>query len=731
MGSPLATLLSGGAGPQNSADQPQTVDPAGEAGIAETPMGDTPLVDDALMQAVGDPELFFKRLWEEIERSENRRKSRETEWDILLKEYMPIVSPSGAAETVKVQVHFRNTHTKLGALFYRSPDIIMTAADTGPANDQQPNPTGMGAPIMRADIIPIKQAVLKKKLGRDGIKANRLMDELLFDVLQYSGIGVSKVGYRCKQKEIQVPKMVPAPPPPAMPGAVLGLSQPPPQGQPQMVPDPTGATEPQQHTIWEEWYARRVSPKKALWDSTLASTRFDEDASWTGMDFFLVPETVARQYQILESELTALEGDDRKYEDSRDSGSKQTGYCHLYEMSLKASVWLPEADLHPEALLQVILVKGLKTKAAVFRMDPNQTFDPNTGDITPDSLVGFPFEFLTIRDLADSCFPPPDSAYTNSDGKQMSTWRRQQIRMRDASIGKYLYDSEKFGNDEVEQLKNGDVGEFIPVIAGGLKDGVDKVLAQTSKITASQDDYRGFDGLKQDMNETLGIGSNQAGTETDTVRTATEANTVAQGVSARNDKERERVVDFYLSLVRKFDSLLMRYMTTPDYVEIGGESAAPRMQAWDGKVISGKYLYDIAPDSQLQPDSARDFQLAMQMYTVTAKDPLSNRMYILKKMATQRGWDPAKATVTPVPTPPRPEPPKISIALNSADLINPLVVAMLEKMGYLTVPEASNVQPPHGGALEPAEAISQHLMSNSGGTPNAPGAANHRATEVK
>lgn len=710
---------------------PNNVDPAGETGIAEDPMGNTPLVDTRLLAMAGDQEAFLKRLWDEIERAENRRKNREQEWDVLLKEYMPIVSASGVAETVKVQVHFRNTHTKLGALFYRSPDIILTSADPGPAQDTQPAPDGISPPVQRADIIPIKQAVLKKKLGRDGIKANRLMDELLFDVLQYSGIGVAKVGYRCKQTTIQTPKMVPAPPT-DVPGSILGLSNP--QG-PQMVPDPSGDTQPQQHTVWEEWYARRVAPKKALWDSTLTSTRFDEDASWTGMEFFLIPETVARQYQIAEAELTGLESDDRKYEDSRDSGTKQSGFCHLYELSLKASIWLPEADLHPEALLQVILVKGLKTKPAVFRADPNQSFDPQTGDITPDSLVGFPFVFLTIRDLADSCFPPPDSAYTNSDAKQMSTWRRQSIRIRDASIGKYVYDTDAFGNDEVEQLKNGDIGEFIGVSAGKLEKGVDKILAQTSKVSASNDDYRGFEGLKQDMNETLGIGSNQAGTATDTVRTATEADTVANAVNARNDKERERVIDFYLAMVRKFDSLLMRYMTTADYVEIGGEAAGPRMQSWNGTLISGKYLYDIAPDSQLQPDNAKDFQLTLQMYTVTAKDPLSNRLYVLRKMAQQRGWDPAKATVTPVPTPPRPEPPKVSITISAQDLVNPLtgpaLVALLERMGYLTTPQPSQNQPPHGGAIEPAEAISQHLMSNSGGKPNAPGAVNHRAMEAK
>lgn len=692
-------------------------------------------------------EAFMSLIWKQVEKAEDRRKSREASWDLLLNEYMPVVSASGVAETVKVQAHFRNTHSKLGSLFFKSPDLVLIPDDPGPANNVMPDPRSalpqfIGQPlppIKMEDVIAIKAAVLKKKLGRDGIKVERLMDEMLFDVLQWSGLAVCKTGYLCTMRSM--PKMGPPPAPiapPAAPGSILGLSAPPPAETGPMVPQMDASGQPlmEDVPIYEEWYARRFSPKKFLVDPYLRSTRFEEDATWMGMDFFLTPKVASEKYGIPEAELNKAAEDDRVHQWDWDSNAKSSGLVHCIELGLKSSVWTPDVNPHPQAMNQLVLIKGMRAKPAVWRPSPDQEFDPNTGRITDDSLIGFPYKVLTIRDLADACFPPSDAAHTNSDIKQMSTWRRQSIRLRDAAIAKYLYDSSAFGEEEVEQLKNGDIGEFIPVSDGRLKDGVDKIFAQTSKVTSTPDDARGFAGIKQDMNETLGIGSNQAGTETDTVRTATEADKVASASQARNDKELGRVVDLYLDVARAIDQLLMRYMTSIEYVQVGGEEAAAKMQAWNGKLVSGKYLYEIAADSQLRPDNARDFMMDLQLYNLTAKDPIANRAYVLKRLFRRRGYDPAKATVPPPPPPPPPPNPlKLNLTITAADLHLPEVIAFLQVYGKNPEPSMTvKGEPPtpeHGGPADQAEPISSHLMSNSGGKENAPGASDHRANQVK
>lgn len=667
--------------------------------------------------------------WTEIERARKRVKSREDAWDTLLNEYMPIVSKSGVAETVKVQAHFRNVHTKLGNLWYRSPDVVCMPDDPGPANNQLPQPPPMPGqppqpPLKLEDIVSIKQAVIKKKMGRDGIKTNRLMDELIFDVLAWAGIGCAKVGYKCTFKVVQKPKMIPAPP---QPGSVLGLA-------PQMMPDPSGEMVPEKVPVHESYYARRFSPKKALWSADLKSTRFDEDAAWVGMDFYMSKKRAMSEFGLTEDEANKCSKDDRVHEYSEDAGSDGGSLIHGIEIWCRANIYTDE--VHPEAICQLVLIENLKDRPVVWRPSPDQEFDPNTGRLTPDSLLGFPIRILTIRDLADSCFPPADSAFTNSEIKQMSTYRRQTIRLRDASIGKYLYDTDAFDDGDVDKLKNGDIGEFIAVQPGRLKDGVDKIFAATTKLLGSADDQRGFMGIKQDMGETLGIGSNQSGVETDTVRTATESDRVAQAVQSRNDKELARVVDFYLDLVRAVDQLLMRYMTTYEYVEIAGDASAIKMQQWNGKMISGRYLYDIAPDSQLRPDSAADERMTSQFYNLTAKDPMVNRGYVLKRMARMRGWDPSKIIQPPPPAPPPPPNPlSLTLSLTVEDLVKPEVQLLLAQFADNMKPALKMVgheaQPEHGGPAEHADAISQHMTSNSGGKQNAPGASNHRAEQVK
>lgn len=635
--------------------------------------------------------------WKRIEKAEARIRARETAWDTLLDEYMPIVSKSGAAETVKVQEHFRNVHSKIGNLFYRSPDLIMTPDDPGPANNTIPNPMppqpGMPPPepLKMEDVIAIKQAVLKKKLGRDGIKAGRLMDELLFDILSNSGIGVCKVGYKCTFKAIQQPKMGP-PVMPQQPGAILNLSQPPQQAP--MVPQMDPMTgQPMMETVnvpvHESWYARRVSPKKYLCNHDLYSTRYEEDSTWQGHIFFISQKQAMKDFQLTEQEAQKATEDDRRHKYTEDQqGSESSGLVKCYEIYCKSSFFTEE--VHPDAYHQLILVHGLKEKVVVWRPSPDQTFGPD-GKLTQDSVLGNPIKVLTIRDLADSCFPPADSAFTNSEIKQLSTWRRQSIRIRDAAIGKYLFDSDAFDEAEVEQLKNGEVGEHIALKGGALKDGADKVYTTTAQVHSTPDDQRGFQGIKQDINETLGIGSNQAGVETDTVRTATEAEKVASASQARNEKERARVIDFYLDVARAVDQLLMRYMDANEVVQVGGEEAMARLQVWNGKLIQGRYLYDIAPDSQLAPDNAQDFNLTLKYFNIVAMDPLVNRAYLHRRLARMRGFDPAKVIATA---------------------------------------NMQMIQPPMGGPSQAGGTVNQHQASNSGGKPNAPGAPNERKEGV-
>lgn len=699
----ITSLAGGAAKPENSAPGPGDVGPTIES-RRTSQLVTMPMSEDECEQ-----------WWRRYEMGKARIKQRWEKWDTLLGEYLPIVEKSGKAETVKVQAHFRNVHTKIGQLFYRSPDLVLTAREPSPAQDQIPNPMppqpGMPppAPLKMEDLIFIKQSILNMKMGRNGIKAERLMDELLFDVLAWSGIGCSKLGYTCAFK--------PVPPTPEQPGAILNL---------------TAGAAPQQEQvpIFEEQYWRRFSPKKVVFNHDLRSSRYDEDATFMGMDFYMSPKQAMKKFNLTEEEANRAASDTMVFEykeDKADGGAAPSGLVHGIELWVKASIFTDEP--HPQAIYQLVLIEGLRSRPAVWRPSPDQEFN-QMGQLTDDSLVGFPIRILTIRDLADSPMPESDSAFTNSEVKQMSTWRRQSIYIRDAQIGKMLYDASAFDDENKDALINGEIGRYVAVEPGKLNEGVDKIMAPSAKISATNDDYRGYAGIKSDVDETLGISATQSGVPTDTVHSATEVKQFSAGSNSRNDKELSRVVDFYLDGVRMIDQLTMRYTDQLQYVHLVGEAGAAALQAWNGKMISGKFYYDIAPDSQMKADSAVEFQLDLNYYNLTSKDQLSNRSYILRRLARRRGLDPNKAVIDPAKiSQPKPVPPSISFAFKGEDLADPTVQSILEKAELLTPPapvgppQPGHIQqPPHGGP------VNKHVASNTGHMPNEPGVPNHRET---
>jgi hypothetical protein len=651
-----------------------------------------------------------KAMWKRVEASDSRIAHLSTGWDILLKEYLPIVKATGEAEHVKVPKHFRNVHSKIGQVFYKTPEPFLLPKDPSPAQDEQPNPMAAlnpilaGQPLKMDDIISVKQAVLQYKMGRDGINYSRLMDELLFDVLAWTGIGCSKIGYSCITKPVQQPKMVPDPTFVAPPSTgILGLGPTPEPPQIQATHPVTG--EPVFDTIdvpiYEEFYERRFSPKKLITNADLRSSRIDQDAVMMGMHFYITPQRAKKAYGLTDDQVSKCTNDDKVYKHEWDTAATtDNSLLHGVELWLRASHF-DEQQPHPQVIYQLVLLEGLE-QPVVYRLSPDQTLDPQTGRLSGDSLLGFPIKVLTLRDLADSLFPPSDTAFTNGEVKQLNTYRRQGVEIRDAAIGHYLYSSGAFDEDTLALLKSGKAGRWIPVEEGRLEqNGAKGVLDTTAQVHQGFDNARNEQLISRDIDETLGIGAPQSGAMEDTIHTATEIATVQAAVTGRNGKELGRTVDFYLDSCRKLDQLLMRYATEDDYVHITGEDGARRMMMWNSRIISGRFIYDITPDSQLNIDMARDRKQLMDYYNLTGNDPLSNRAYLMRRLARMFGLDPMKAVLNP---------------------------AQLAPMGMAPASGVGGpvAQPPHGGPLTPGAPINKHVAGVSGQRPNEPGAENHR-----
>lgn len=629
----------------------------------------------------------------DIDAAEKRTKDQSVKWDILLKEYTPSIKAGGTGEDVKANSHFRNVHTKMGQMFVQSPEVQFVAE--GPVLDQilvpDPSVPGGQRPASAEEVVHIKQHVVNKELGPDRIDILNVMDECCFDIMAWAGIACVKVGFTVVLRTTQQPVMGPDPNymPPPSPGGILGLApQPPPPQVPQIDPT-TGqpATKSVEIPIFSEWYAKRFSPKKLLANVDLSSSNFDKEATFVGMKFFMGKRQAMRQFGLTEEELGSNGATDKdKATYTEDESGAANDLVEGYELTYKASCYTDE--IHPQVMNQLILLKNVKDRTIVSRVSPDQTIDPATGQLTPDSLIGFPIKVGSNRTMADTPFVISDSGFTNSQAKYLDTHRRQSVKLRDAQIGKYLYDIDAFEDDDIESMKNGSVGDFIGVAANKMANGSDKIFASTAKIQGSQDDYRMAQIIKSDMDETLGINANLAGTETEGIRSATETQAFQAGSAGRMDKEKARIMAFYLSIVRAVDTLITRYATGDNYIAIEGEDGAKRIAMWNRKLLmAGVYGYSIRPDSQLKNDVARDRQQKLSFYNLTAADPLVNRTLILRDLGRDFGYDPAKLIMSP---------------------------------------QAQMAQPPHGGAAAGGGPVDKHELENSGGKPNAPGAGNRQ-----
>lgn len=596
------------------------------------------------------PEGFIDQMFKEVEAAEARRRLYETEWDILLKAYCPIVTESGTPEEAKTNVQFRNVHSKLAQVFYQHPELFLEPRS--PMKDPVAINPQTGQPITSEDALAMKREVLNDKLGDDGACAAWTMDQILLDCLTWAGVGVAMVGYTPTIKNIQEPILIPDPnfiPPPVLPGSVFGLTPPP---QPPMVPmmqeDGTPATRTVPVVVYEDWYFRRISPKKALISADLRESRIEDDACWVGQDLFLTKEQIQRIYRFDPESLPAAI-DDRVGENSKESASRndpRTSKYHLYELFLRACEYDPSQP-HPKAIYHLVLMAGMRDKPIVYRPHPDQTFD-DRGRLTPDSIDSFPLKFCTLRDHPDSPYVYSDAAFVHSDIKVLNTSRRQSVRLRDAAVAKMLYDEDALTPEDVERIRNSKAGDFIGVKSGQLAAGKDSVMTPASQMTRTRDDDALERSVKHDIDESLGISAQDAGVLDERgAKTATEVANASTKATARLSKDRQRAARFYLRCVRHFDALIIRYATAEDYVSFLGKTGEQRLEMWNGKMLGGKWSYGIKLDSQLIMDVARDRQQLLGYMEKTQQDPVVNRYPIHKKLARSFGLDPVEVLVNP------------------------------------------------------------------------------------
>lgn len=642
-----------------------------------------------------DADLNFWR--PEIKRARDQRKTILEKWDVTgnLARYAP---PSVVNAEINVAKDFSDVERKKAALFYDTPTIALS-----------PDPETNSPALL------LHQEVLNGLLSTRELNAKATILRVLQDVLVAVQPGGVEVGYHAVTVDAELPAVEPPPLDPAIPA----------------IGDPVPVT------VHERFFCERISPAAILLPSNFLSTDYDA-ALWMGYEWRKPTAQIRRQYHLPEDWQGGEESDQKPYFDPTDT---QGDRSHTEPMTSGVTIWyrahlVDPTVKHPEVMRRLVLADG-KDHPLEHGELACQEIGPD-GKLTPRSMRGYPLHLLALRDLPDSPWVPSDCTITAPLTQELNLFRQQMVERRDASRQHVLYDAEKINEDVRQKIEQNTFPTMIPVEPGALSAGKDSIMTQLDPLALGRESYEGQNIIERDRAQVLGIDANQAGAQANGKRTATEISTVQRNTDARFEQERQRVLEWWIGLVQKLSALTLKYGDGIVPEILGPQRAQMWLQARDQGQFD-RFRFDVLIDSGKYVDIEARKRQDLQLYNLTAKDPMAQRMVVLKRLGEDFGLDVSQWLVTQPPEA-KPEPPKVNFAFSAQDL-NPLLptyaatYVTLTQLGIKDLPPPLPVpvqdlhagqealpppfgqrkpDPEHPGAAEKGERLDQHQMDESG-----------------
>ncbi len=606
------------------------------------------------------------------------------QWDRTLKRYAQ--AKMEESSDINALLDYRHVTSKTAQLFHRTPEINLLPVE--PQDAQIPYDA----------ILPLREKVLNFELGPDRANAKRALHKTLIDTLAASGWMVLKIGF----EQVTLP-----------------VEQPDPMtGQPQTINVP----------VWSRRFISTFSSKKLLVPDDFYDTDYDEASflAYRGE----MPVSRARKigWHIPKDFAGNRSDPETRYTHDLQQGDAGSDPVLAFtEIWYKAALF-DDTVYNPELYRCLILVEGLDEPA--WHIDsPYQTLDPQ-GALTDDSMVGSPIHVDAIRDLPDSAYVPSDLAVGEQLSKEVNTFRTELMRNR-KKRQPHTFVSAGLGQITIEKIgKN----EGPIVLPEDQFDGAGNVrgISVENAATEPRDNFIAQEKAEQDWEQALGISPNQAGNFTRTKRTATEVRAVQGNSSARAETDKDRVREYFMRAVRKFDAIVQRTMTPQELTKILGQQASQVWLQW--RQLPGTYGYRIQPDAGQYVDAREYRAQALDEYNLLRKDPAANGVEILKDTIRALGKDAAK--LVKGESKPQPKPPAISISFSAEQAMsNPaemqLMLQMLQQAGYQIDPQNAQMLvqqaqlrqqvqgmlgpgAEHPGGADRTEPVNQHARQTTG-----------------
>lgn len=647
-----------------------------------------------------------------ITRAENRQKKYHKWWEAATKAYAPGVNdaPDTYGNDVRTNRIFTIVERKSAELFYQKPELTVA-----------PSPLLEALGESGTKVAAAHSVILNEKLGLDGVNVRGLARRAIFDYELYAA-GWTVMGYRAYTVIVEQPITDP-----------MGTPLRDEVGQPAMRAQPV--------IIKSECFWENLSPKQALIPAEWTSTEFDK-APWLGWTFANLPKNDAvRQWNLTLPPDFQGSGSEKTREVAFDLGDQSDTLPQLETLSgtviYYKSATYRDDTVHPDALHELILIDGLDAPA-VHRPLPLQSFDQR-GQLTPDSLIGFPMHPLVIRTQTDAAYLMSDVNIALPIVNELDTYRKQMVDQRDGSLPKWIYNTEVIGADDAKKLASAPQNGMIGLSGDAFtKAGPGGPLMPLQQTHYAQENYKANDYLDNDLARTHGLDATSAGTSGESGLTATEANLRQANVNIRLGWEQGFVADWFVGGATKYSTIVQKFFPIEQAIAIVGQPDATLWDQWRHASPS-RLSFTITPDSSLRNDTPLERKQLQDLYTFLANDPSLNRTYLNRKLVEKFHLDPTKAILPPAQVPkPQPEPSIPTVAIKDLPiLMNPAVLAFIDANPQwgIVIPQVvkaaiadmpadaallgmatggATSPPEHGGKVPQAEGLSKHAADLTG-----------------
>jgi len=569
-------------------------------------------------------------------------------WDANIDAYAPKLSanPAGYGATLNTNRDFTLVERKKADLFYQRPDV-----------------QAMASPLFsgQENLLEAHTDILNSKLGVHGVDAKDLVHRALFDVLCPSGTGWTVMGY----ESATVPTPIPGP-----------------DGQ-----TTTIAPVPVYEDIFWHW----ISPRQGLIPAQFRSTKWDE-APWLGYDFEL-PIAVCIGKQWVPEDFKGGAASDKSLQFDYGLQTVADNVVRGQIIFYKSALYRPERP-HPLHQSLIVFIDGIESPVE-HKDSPYQTLTP-TGELSPDSLIGFPLHPLTIRTMTDSAYIASDCTISRPLVNELNRFRGQMVEQRDANTMRWMYNAQTLPPDALAKIVRSPIGGMIGVPDEAFHG--DGAIRELPHGSYPRENFAFNDHLDNDLARTHALDANQSGANSSGDQTATEANITQSNVNARLGLERGVVLDWYVRGVTKYSTLIQRFLSVKDATAIVGQQKAAEWDQWRHQVPA-RLAFTALADSALRTDLASERKRALDEYAFFAKDPLVDRSKLLKHLLPKLHYP---QDIIAEPQPPHPEPTQPNFSFKGDDL-NPnnpqfsIVMEILRQAGVNISPQA--VQEAQAGAM--------------------------------